>query len=132
MAQHRVISIDGGGIRGLVTTILLQRLVATPGLERILSNVQLLAGTSTGALLALGIAHGLPLQRIRDVYEKAGPRIFDDSWLDNVLDLGKLRGADYGTAPLRRELNNLFGDITLGKLKKKVLIASFDLDNEAA
>ena len=35
MAKYRVVSIDGGGIRGLITTILLQRIVATPGLENI-------------------------------------------------------------------------------------------------
>ena len=36
MPKYRVVSIDGGGIRGLVTTILLQRIVATPGLGELL------------------------------------------------------------------------------------------------
>jgi patatin-like phospholipase/acyl hydrolase len=129
MPKYRVISIDGGGIRGLVTTILLQRLVATPGLEDLLDSLDLIAGTSTGGILALGIAHGLELERIRDVYVNKGPKIFDDSWLDDLADLGKLRGADYDIAPLRRELKKLFGDVTLGKLKRRVLIAAFDLDN---
>ena len=92
MAKYRVVSIDGGGIRGLVTTILLQRIVATPGLERLLDSVDLIAGTSTGGLLALGIAHRLELAGIRDVYVEHGPEIFDDSWLDDLVDLGKLRG----------------------------------------
>lgn len=65
MGKYRVVSIDGGGIRGLVTTILLQRIVATPGLEHLLDSVDLIAGTSTGGLLALGIAHQLDLARIR-------------------------------------------------------------------
>jgi len=39
--QYRVVSIDGGGIRGLVTTILLQRIVATPGLEHFLDSIQI-------------------------------------------------------------------------------------------
>jgi patatin-like phospholipase/acyl hydrolase len=132
MAKYRVISIDGGGIRGLVTTILLQRIIASKGLESLLHSVDLLAGTSTGGLLALGIAHELDLQRIRDVYVKKGPKIFDDSWLDDLVDLGKLRGADYDIKPLRRELRALFGQATLGELKKRVLITAFDLDNEAS
>jgi len=41
-----------------------------------------------------------------------------------------LRGADYDIKPLRRELKRLFGDTTLGQLKKRVLISAFDLDDE--
>jgi patatin-like phospholipase/acyl hydrolase len=130
MAKYRVVSIDGGGIRGLVTTILLQRIIATPGLENFLESIDLISGTSTGGLLALGIAHGLDLAQIRDVYVEDGPKIFDDSWLDDLVDLGKLVGADYDIKPLRRVLQKLLGDTTLGQLKKRVLIAAFDLDNE--
>jgi patatin-like phospholipase/acyl hydrolase len=130
MAKYRVVAIDGGGIRGLVTTILLQRIVAAPGLENFLGSIEFIAGTSTGGLLALGIAHDLDLAKIRDVYVKEGPEIFDDSWLDDLVDLGKLVGAEYGTNPLRRVLQNLLGDTTLGQLKKRVLITAFDLDNE--
>ncbi len=130
MAKYRVISLDGGGIRGLITTVLLQRIVATPGLETILDSADLISGTSTGGLLALGIAHGFDLAHIRALYVEKGEDIFDDSWLDDLVDLGRLRGADYDTAPLRRELKRLFGDTALGQLKKRVLITSFDLDNE--
>jgi patatin-like phospholipase/acyl hydrolase len=128
--SYRVLSIDGGGIRGLVTTILLQRLVATPSLANLLDTVDLVAGTSTGGLLALGIAHHLDLARIRSLYIDRGPRIFDDSWLDDLVDLGRLRGAEYDVKTLRRELKKLFGETTLGGLRTRVLIPSFDLDNE--
>ena len=104
MSKYRIVSIDGGGIRGLITTVLFQRLTATPGLEKILDKADLVAGTSTGGLLSLGIAHGIDLETIRKMYVERGPTIFDDSWLDNLHDLGKL--------------------------KKKVLITAFDLDNE--
>jgi patatin-like phospholipase/acyl hydrolase len=130
MAKYRVISIDGGGIRGLITTIILQRIIAEPGLENLLGTVDLIAGTSTGGLLALGIAHQLDLDRIRDVYVNKGPEIFDDSWLDDLVDLGKLRGADYDIKTLRREMKKLLGNTTLGDLKTHVLITAFDLDNE--
>jgi patatin-like phospholipase/acyl hydrolase len=130
MAKYRIVSIDGGGIRGLITTILLQRIVETPGLEHFLKSIDLIAGTSTGGLLALGIADGLDLAQIRDLYVKKGPKIFDDSWLDDLVDLGKLRGADYNIKPLRKELKKLFGDANLGQLAKHVLITAFDLDNE--
>lgn len=130
MAKYRILSIDGGGIRGLITTVILQRIIATPGLENLLGTIDLIAGTSTGGLLALGIAHQLDLNRIREVYVEKGPEIFDDSWLDDLVDLGKLRGADYDIKPLRRVLRGLFGEATLGDLRKRVLITAFDLDNE--
>lgn len=130
MTTYNVLSLDGGGIRGLATVVLLERLVATPGLERLIEKADLVAGTSTGGLVALGIAHGLSLTTLRDLYVTKGETIFDDSWLDDLVDLGKLRGADYRTGPLRKELKRLFGELTLSKLKKKVLIPSFDLDNE--
>ena len=128
---YRILSFDGGGIRGIVTTVILERLAATPGLEGFLDQAHLLAGTSTGGLLALGIARGLPLDAIHSVYVDNGPRIFDDSWLDDLLDLGKLRGADYKIGPLRRVLKRLLGaDTTLGDLERPVLVTAFDLDNE--
>jgi patatin-like phospholipase/acyl hydrolase len=130
MVKYRIVSIDGGGIRGLITTILLQRILATPGFEGFLDSVDLLAGTSTGGLLALGIAHQIDLKEIREVYVKGGPKIFGDSWLGDLIDLGKLLGADYDIKPLRSELQRLFGNTPLGKLKKHVLVTTFDLDNE--
>lgn len=131
MTTYRVLSIDGGGIRGLVTTVMLQRLAAEPGLETFLDRADLLAGTSTGGLLALGIAKGLDLEKIRRLYVDRGPKIFDDSWLDDLMDIGKLRGADYDIKPLRREIKKILGEsTTLAKLKKRVLITAFDLDNQ--
>jgi patatin-like phospholipase/acyl hydrolase len=131
MAKYRILSIDGGGIRGIVTEVLMQRLKATPGLEGFLEQVDLIAGTSTGGLLALGIARGLGLDEIHDLYVNDGPEIFDDSWLDDLLDLGKLRGADYKIAPMRRVFKRVLGEeTTLGQLRKRVLITAFDMDNE--
>jgi patatin-like phospholipase/acyl hydrolase len=133
MARYRILSIDGGGIRGIVTTVLMQRLQATPGLEGFLDEVDLVAGTSTGGLLALGIARGLGLDEIHDLYVNDGPEIFDDSWLDDLLDLGKLRGADYEIGPMRRVFKKALGEgKTLGQLRKRVLITAFDMDNEDA
>ena len=130
MSKYRVLSIDGGGIRGLITTVMMQRLAATPGLEDFLDKVDLIAGTSTGGLLALGIARGLPLDEIRDLYLNDGKEIFDDSWIDDLLDLGKLRGADYKTKNMRKVFKRVLGkDTTLGDLEKHVLVTAFDLDN---
>ena len=131
MTKFRILTLDGGGIRGIITTILLQRLSNDKSLAGWLDSVDLIAGTSTGGLLALGLAQGLSLQQIRDLYETKGSKIFDDSWLDNLVDLGQIAGAQYDNKNLERELKALFGQTTLVQLKKRVVITTFDLDNES-
>ncbi len=131
MSKFRILSLDGGGIRGVVTAILLQRLSADKHLDGWLDSVDLIAGTSTGGLLALGLAHGVDLQKIRNLYEVKGGEVFDDSWVDNLFDLGQISGAQYDNVNLERELKNLLGQTTLAQLKKKVLITAFDLDNRS-
>jgi len=131
MAKYRILSIDGGGIRGIITTIILQRLNAEPGLSGWLDSTDLIAGTSTGGLLALGLSHGLPPEFMRNVYETKGDEIFDDSWLDDLVDLSKIAGADYDITNLERELKKIFGKTTLAQLERRVLITAFDLDNES-
>lgn len=131
MAAYRILSIDGGGIRGIISTVLLQRLSVEPSLSGWLGKVDLLAGTSTGGLLALGIAKPLDLAVIRNLYETKGKEIFDDSWLRDLRDLGGVIGAKYDITNLEQELHSIFGPTTLGQLSKKVLITAFDLDNAA-
>jgi patatin-like phospholipase/acyl hydrolase len=131
MTKYRILSLDGGGIRGVITAIILQRLNAEPRLNGWLNSVDLIAGTSTGGLLALGLAHGLSPEFMRSVYETKGAEIFDDSWLDDLVDIGKITGADYDIKNLEREVKKIFGKTTLAQLKRRVLITAFDLDNES-
>jgi uncharacterized protein len=127
MNSCRILSLDGGGIRGLLTVALLERLErARPGF---LDRVDLFAGTSTGSILALGLAYGLSPTELRKLYDDQGKWIFHDSLRDNVRDLWFLRGARYSNKHLKHALTERFGSHSLGDLKKKVLVATFDLDN---
>ncbi len=130
MDRYRVLSLDGGGIRGVLSAVILERLEAAhPFLEKI----DLVAGTSTGAILALGIASGYKPEEIREVYENRGQEVFADTLLDDLVDVGKLAGADYSNENLKAVLQGIFGRKTLNDLlPKHVLIATFDLDNQAA
>jgi uncharacterized protein len=127
MAPYRILSLDGGGIRGVLTAVLLERMEAAhPGF---LEQFDLLAGTSTGGLLALGLASGLNPTEARQLYEQWGSHVFADTVLDNLRDLGTLVGADYSIRPLKDALAAQFRGRTLGDLSRKVLVAAFDLDN---
>ncbi len=131
MAKYRILSLDGGGIRGIVTAIILERLISEEGMNGWLDNAALIAGTSTGGVISLALAHGVDIKQIRRLYEEKGEEIFDDSWLDDVVDIGKITGADYDIKNLERELKGIFGKTTLRRLKKHVLITAFDLDNKS-
>jgi patatin-like phospholipase/acyl hydrolase len=129
MMTYRILSLDGGGIRGIISAILLERLEqACPGW---LDSVDLFTGTSTGGLLALGLASGMRPTEMIQLYERLGPVVFSDTIFDDIHDLGKLLGAEYQLGPFKSELIKRFGNMTLNQLKKKVLISTFDLDNRA-
>jgi predicted acylesterase/phospholipase RssA len=72
-ASYRILACDGGGIFGVITAKLLQNLD-----RRVLDNIDLLAGTSTGSIIALGLASGVSIDTIFDLYssEQACSQIF--------------------------------------------------------
>lgn len=130
MAKYRILALDGGGLRGLITVRLLQQLDNDPALAGWLDKVDLIAGTSTGGIIALGLASGKSLVQMGDLYQDKGPEIFDDSIWDDIVDIGKTVGADYSNRALKSELTRLFGKRKMRGLKRKVAIPAFDLDNE--
>jgi uncharacterized protein len=128
MPYYHILALDGGGIRGLLTAILLERLeAARPGL---LAKVNLFAGSSTGGILALGLAAGRTPSQARELYEKRGRQVFADSRWDNLRDLGHAVRAQYSNTELKRVLQAEFGSMTLGELPHRVLVAAFDLEND--
>lgn len=129
MARYRILSLDGGGIRGLLSVVVLQELERlVPGW---LDQVDLIAGTSTGGIIAIGLARGMKPAQLRHLYYEKGPLIFEDSAWDNVRDLFGFKGAQYGTENLGRELHRVLEDTRLGELEKKVLISAFDMHDPA-
>ena len=130
MTMSRIISFDGGGVRGVIPVVLLQRLQREPGLDELLSKAHLFAGTSTGGLIALALASEFTLETVLDLYKHRAARIFHKTFLDDIRDLDRLIGAPYKAKNLRGQLREVFGDRRLDQLNKRVLVPAFDLDNE--
>jgi uncharacterized protein len=128
---YRILRLDGGGLRGVFTARLLARL--EEAVSGWLAPVDLIAGTSTGGILALGLAAGLSPEALVALYRDHGAAIFDDSWLDDLQDLGGLSGAQYDHRQLKRILTRIFEQecqvVRLVDLGPHVLIPSFDLDD---
>jgi patatin-like phospholipase/acyl hydrolase len=129
-AAYRILSVDGGGIRGLYAAVLLDRLARK--VPTLVDRVDLVAGTSTGGIIALALAHGLAPADLVALYRDRAKEIFDDSWRDDLKDLGGLTGAEYDNGKLKTLLGEVFGKKTrLKHLRKRVLVPTFDLDNES-
>ena len=82
MSKFRVLSLDGGGIKGTFTASVLAELEKMTG-KRIADYFDLITGTSTGGLIAIALGLGIPAREVLDFYEKRGPEIFPSMGVQN-------------------------------------------------
>lgn len=135
--KFRILALDGGGIRGVVTARILQEVQGLIGKQPLNEYFDLIAGTSTGAIVAAGLAIGKTPEELRQIYQKRGREIFNASWLRKKMAL--LHGSKYSNQGLikvlREELvhNELGKEITLrqlseisGEEKAELLILAYD------
>jgi patatin-like phospholipase/acyl hydrolase len=131
----KVLAVDGGGIWGVVPSLMLAALEEQT--HRPISDMfDLVSGTSTGGIIALGLtkpgADGKPDKSANDVvhlYAAEGHAIFPSSFLQG-LHLGAIRGAKYDPKGLETTLQKHFGDIRLKDALKPVLIPSYDIEKQ--
>ena len=121
---YRILTIDGGGIKGVFAASLLAEFEKTLG-KPIVKHFDLIAGTSTGGIIAIGLGLGLSAQEILEFYEKNGPRIFGGR---RCRTLRQLFTAKYNAKPLRDALIEAFGNNLLGDSETRLLIPSLNLE----
>lgn len=108
--EHRMLALDGGGIRGLITLGILEKiesLVATrkPG-NKLCDYFDYIAGTSTGAIIAAGLARGMSVGELIDFYRSSGKQMFEPAWL-----MERIKHF-YTADPLKAQLQTVFGPET--------------------
>src|SRR5512132_4437311 len=101
----RVLSIDGGGIRGLIPAVVLTEIEKRSG-KRIWELFDLIAGTSTGGILACALCapDPLPAEELVKLYEEEGPDIFSRSLFQRIRSADGLLDDKYDDAALDRAL----------------------------
>ena len=120
----RILQIDGGGIKGIMPALVLQHLEEKVG-KPLCDCFELIAGTSTGALIGGAIAAGVPAQQIADLYIKEGRRLFTPRgwWNPKRFLVGK-----YDREPFQKEMEKILGKgIKLSDLKTNFMATSFNL-----
>ena len=124
--MKRILAIDGGGIKGVFPASFLAT-VENSIEGNIADYFDLIVGTSTGGIIALGLGLGLSAEEMLGFYEKYGPTIFKGNrgfrWLR------WLGTSKYSSAPLEAALKSCFGDKRLGDSKKRLVIPSLNLEN---
>jgi predicted acylesterase/phospholipase RssA len=124
MSKHRILSIDGGGIKGVFPAAFLSEIeksIKSP-LHR---YFDLIAGTSTGGIIALGLGLGLSATRILKFYEQHGTRIFANP----KGRIQRIFRPKYSSAALRGALEEVFQGAKLGDSKIRLLIPSFNANS---
>lgn len=125
----RILSIDGGGIRGIFPTHVLRRIE-----ERLQVNLfdtfDMLAGTSTGSIIAAGIAAGVPVANIEAMYREHGTEIFCKKRFSLPWKTAQpLFASVYDAQYLEEVLTEVFQDKRLGDIIKPLLLPSTDIGN---
>lgn len=136
MKTFKILSIDGGGIKGLYSARILQQFEENLQKEnndpdlRIVDYFDLICGTSTGGLIALAISLRKPMVDICDFYEKHGSKIFPspNSFYRKYIRQTFFRGK-YSDKYFKSVLTDFFGDHIIGDSHSLLCIPAYDYTN---
>lgn len=129
----RILSIDGGGIRGIIPALVLAEVERRTG-RRAADLFDLVAGTSTGGILACALTKPdpLPAEDLVGLYEQEGPRIFSRSLLKRISSADGLLDERYGDEGLNDALRRYLGDARLSEATTPILVTAYDLEGRFA
>jgi uncharacterized protein len=141
-ASFKILSIDGGGIRGVIPCIILRFIEEQTG-KKIPELFNLIAGTSTGGIIALGLsspdADGVAkydAETMLSLYRENGKDIFERRKKDFLSVLssvskkaGMLFEKPYNITNMEQLLGKYFGDIKLNQALTDLLITTYDIES---
>ena len=129
----RVLAIDGGGIRGLIAARVLAEIERRCG-RRAGELFDLVAGTSTGAIIACALTRPEPLaaERIAAIYVDDGPKIFHRSLLKRITSAEGYLDERYDSEGLLSSLRRHLGSARLADARPPVLLPAYDLERRRA
>jgi patatin-like phospholipase/acyl hydrolase len=124
----RVLAIDGGGIRGLIPALVLTELERRAG-RRVFELFDLIAGTSTGGILACALCapEALPAEQLVALYEEEGPKIFDRSVWQRIRSAEGLLDEKYDAGALDRALERFLADKRLSESRPDLVVPAYDM-----
>jgi uncharacterized protein len=132
--MQKVLSIDGGGIRGIIPAMVLAEIERRTG-KRTAEVFDLVAGTSTGGILALGLTKpgrdGEPqysAERLIELYETEGRKIFSLPVWHRIHSAGGLAEEKYPAKGIEEVALEYFGDVRLAQALTEVLVTAYEIE----
>ena len=132
--MQKVLSIDGGGIRGIIPAMVLAEIERRTE-KRIAEMFDLVAGTSTGGILALGLTKpgqdGKPeysAKKLIELYETEGGRIFSIPVWHRIKSAGGVLEEKYPSEGIEEVAKEYFGDVRLAQAHKEVLVTAYEIE----
>jgi len=136
MKKFRILSIDGGGLRGVVPLTILKKIEELSG-KRIYELFDFIAGTSTGGLIASAISIKNPdnpevplysLDDVVNVYRERGREIFppNHNFFESAISIFKHRFEPTG---IDKVLNDITSEYTMNDCLNNIMICAYDLEN---
>lgn len=128
----KVLAIDGGGIRGLIPALVLAEIESRTG-RRMADMVDMIAGTSTGGIIACALAKPspMPASEIARIYEDEGPEIFSRSLLKTITSVGGVLDERYSSKGLVESLERHLGDTPMTAATVPLLLTAYDTNGRA-
>ena len=125
----RVLALDGGGIRGVAPAAFLAYVEAH--LDRPIHRYfDLLVGTSTGGIIALALASGVPAERVLQLYRERGAALFARRYPILPKRAAMALGPLYRSGPLHEELRRILGEDTLlGAARCRVCVPAVNVSS---
>lgn len=123
----QILSLDGGGAKGLFSAAVLAKLEEDCGV-RIQVHFDLIAGTSTGGLIALGLGLGMRPREIVEFYVRECPQVFADRL--RLRGLRRTCGPKFRSDNLAAALQSCFGNRLLGESDKRLVIPAYNLADD--
>ena len=124
--RFQILSLDGGGIKGLFSAAMLAFLEEDHGVS-IKEHFDLIVGTSTGGIVALGLGLGMEPREIVHFYVEEGPSIFPELKAAKIRQLYRTK---FDVVPLENALKECFGDMLLGDSTKRLVIPSYNIGED--
>lgn len=135
--SRRILSIDGGGIMGTFPAAFLASLETELG-EPIGRYFDLIAGTSTGGILAIGLAMGIPAKDLLELYEARGPEIFGQEehggpqWARRLSrSVRHLFRPKHDADVLREVLSDTLGELKIGDAITRLIVPAWEADRQS-
>lgn len=127
-----VLSIDGGGIRGIIPAMILKEIEEKSG-NPSCYIFDLISGTSTGGIIALGISKPVyyKAEHMVDLYKDQGSRIFHRSWKQKIKSTFGLTSSKYNHRAIESILCQYFNDAPLKSSSTKTVVTGYDIKNRS-